>query len=373
MSENIKTISILGTRGIPASYSGFETSVQETALRFVKLGHNVIVYCRANHFKNHPKEYFGVKLIYLFSIKNKFLDTITHSLFSIFHCLFSKTDGIILYGIGNAFLLPVLRIKGIPVVSVVDGADWKRGKWNKFAKWFLRINRKFAVRWSSHYVVDNEQLANEYMQLFGKMPSYIPYGANIPESYDQSVLQKWDLTERKYIIFIGRFVKEKGVDLLIRSFEKVNGDVNLVIIGDNEFDREYVQQLYTTKDQRIVFTGYLYGKEYESLLHYALFYVSASLLEGTSPSLLSAMAVNGFAVVSDLPENIEVLKGSCALFKTGDQNSITENISKYITSPEIIEIEREKTKNIVKEYYNWDEISLKYLKLLNINHTLKKP
>ena len=360
-----KKIIIIGSRGIPASYGGFETSVEETSIRFVKRGYEVEVHCRRHHYRERPKELKGVRLKYVPSVENKFLDTITHTALSTVLMFFSRVDYIILYGVGNSCLIPFLRLRGVPVIAVVDGADWERAKWNGFARWFLRMNRYFAVHFASHYVVDNEFLAEAYRTRFAKPPVYIPYGANEVYPYDDRVIHKFGLKEREYIIFVGRFVKEKGIDILIRAFEQITTNKKLIIVGDNDIDRKYADYIRSTTDSRIVFTGFLYGGEYESLLQKALFYVSASLLEGTSPALLSAMAINGFALVSDLRENQEVLKGSCQTFRTGDVIELRDKLAYYISNPEVIDIQREKTKEIVNKYYNWDEITNRYQSLLS--------
>jgi glycosyltransferase involved in cell wall biosynthesis len=359
-----KTIAILGTRGIPASYSGFETSVQETAVRFVQQGYSVVVYCRKNHFKEHPSFFHGVELLYLPSWKSKFFDTITHTLFSMISVFFRRVDSIILYGVGNSLFIPFLRLRGVPVIAVVDGADWERQKWGTFAKWFLRFNRMFAVNFANHYVVDNEFLAAQYSQKFRKKATYIPYGANTIQQYVPEYLTKYGLQEREYIIFVGRFVKEKGIEILIKAFEQVDTPYKLVIVGDNNIDIEYVASLQSTKDTRIIFTGFVFGAEYESLLHKALFYVSASLLEGTSPSLLSAMSINGFALVSDLPENKEVIKNTCATFQTGNVDELRSALTKYLSAEGLIEEERKRTQEIVQKYYSWDIITSQFIHLM---------
>lgn len=359
-------IAILGTRGIPASYSGFETSVEETSVRFVRKNIDTSVYCRSNHFLNKLNEFQGVKLIYLPSFKSKHLDTITHTFFSVFHLLFKNYNIIVMYGVGNALFIPIIKLFGFPVISVVDGADWKREKWDRFSKRFLKFNRNFAARYSNYYVVDNESLVEEYSKEFKEKPVYIPYGANLEFEENPEILKNYGLDKKGYIIFIGRFVKEKGIDFLVKNFEKTNTKRKLVIVGDNTTDKDYVSSLKATNDPRIIFTGFLYGNNYETLLHNALFYVSCSFLEGTSPSLLSAMAINGFALVSDLEENIEVLKGSCATFLTGNAQDFLSRLNYYLNDPGLIDKERTKTTNIVKEYYTWEKITEKYIELFNV-------
>lgn len=357
-------ISILGTRGIPASYSGFETSVQETSKRFVAAGVETAVYCRSGHYKAKEAHFQGVRLIHLPCIPGKHLETISHTLLSVVHVVLRRCDAVVLYGLGNAIFVPLLRLFGIPVISVVDGADWDRKKWGRFAKMFFRASRHIAVTFSNKYVVDNELLSKEYGEKFRAKPTYIPYGANPISCDNKAVLKKWGLEEKGYLIFVGRFVKEKGVDFLIRNFEQIETPLKLVIVGDNTSDLDYVRSLKDTNDTRIIFTGFLYGPEYESLLHHALFYVSASLLEGTSPSLLAAMAINGFALVSDLAENREVLKGTCATFKVGDSEDFKNKLTFYLKNLSEVERVRETTRRVVSEYYDWDVISARYLELV---------
>jgi len=359
-------VAIVGTRGIPASYSGFETSVQETAVRFVRAGIETIVYCRQKQSAESPAEYQGVKLRYLPSFKTKHLETITHTTLSVLSTVFSKVDAVILYGLGNSIFLLVYRAFSIPVVAVVDGADWERMKWGRFAKWYLRMNRRFAVRLSSSYVVDNELLCSRYREEFGRAPAYIPYGANSTFEYSREPLVRWRLEAKKYIIFVGRFVKEKGIDFLISNFEKTPTETKLVIVGGNDTDKAYETSLRETKDPRIIFTGFLYGNEYESLLRDALFYVSCSLLEGTSPSLLSAMTVNGFALVSDLDENREVLKGTCGVFKAGNGEDFQKKLLHFLSNEPLIEKERSRTRSVVEKYYSWDKITDQYVDLLKM-------
>lgn len=358
-------IGILGSRGIPASYSGFETSIEETSIRFVKKKYSVTVFCRKNHYKKRMTSYKNVKLVYLPSIKTKHLDTITHSFLSVIKSIIERYDIVILYGIGNCILLPLYKLFSIPVISVVDGADWERKKWGKFTRLYLRFNRNIAVKYSSFYVVDNQLLADDYSKKFKKSPVYIPYGAKTEVNPDISVLNKYKLKEKGYIIFVGRFVKEKGIEFLINNYMKIETDKKLVIVGGNDIDKEYEQELKSIGDKRIIFPGFVYGNEYESLLKFAYFYVSCSYLEGTSPSLLSAMAVNGFALVSDLAENKEVLKGTCAIFKTGDHEDFRRKLDYYLKNSELVEKERFKTNKIIDKYYNWDAISQEYINLFN--------
>ena len=354
-------LSIIGTRGIPASYSGFETSVEETATRFAKNNINTTVYCRKNHYSKIQTKYYGVNLIHLPSIKTKHFDTISHTLFSVIHCLYNKCDIVHLYGVGNAIFLPILKLSGINIISIVDGADWQRKKWGWVAKTYLKFCRMLTVYFSDYYVVDSKILINDYNQHYNKPPVYIPYGAKNSGQYNRDVLKEYSLVEGNYIIFIGRFVKEKGIEFLINNYSKVRANIKLVIVGGNTVDQQYENKIKHMGNDNVIFTGLLYGSDYESLLKYALFYISCSWLEGTSPSLLSAMAINGYALVSDLDENKETLKGSCETFKVGDPIDFSRKIELLFKNKKM---DRQKTFDIVNKYYNWDIISQKYFELM---------
>ncbi|MFA5410199.1 MAG: glycosyltransferase [Bacilli bacterium] len=356
---------IMGTRGIPANYSGFETSVEETSTRFVKYDYDVTVICRSSYYKNKLNNYNGVKLKYVPSIRTKHLDTVTSTLFSIFYIIINKYDIVILYGIGNAFFLPILKFLGKKVISVVDGADWRRSKWNPFVMCVLFKARYISVRYSDYYIVDNELLVLDYKKQFKKPPFYIPYGAKIPDYYNEDILNEFGLEKNKYIIFIGRFVKEKGIEFLIKNFIKIDTDVKLLIVGGNYNDKSYENKIKELKHNSVIFAGFVFGDKCDSLLKFAKLYVSCSFLEGTSPSLLSAMAINGFALVSDLPENLEVLKGSCSTFITGNENDFINKLSYLLSYDSEIETEREKTKSVIEKYYTWDRITEQYLTLFN--------
>jgi glycosyltransferase involved in cell wall biosynthesis len=358
-------LAIIGTRGIPASYSGFETSVQETAIRFAMKGIDTSVYCRQNHYKKYYKVFKGVRLIYLPSIRTKHLDTLTHTLLSIIHAMWSKYDTIIIYGIGNSFFLPFIKLFVNNVITVVDGADWDRRKWNFLAKRILRIGKFFAVKFSDSYVVDNEKLLDEYMKSYGGNGIYIPYGANKINSYNSTVLDKHGVKEQEYIIFIGRFVKEKNLEFLINNYNLLNTTIKLLIVGGNDVDLEYDKRIRSYRSDKVIFTGFVYGQDYESLLKGALFYISCSLLEGTSPSLLSAMAINGFAVVSNISENIETLKGSCESYESGNDIDFREKMQYFLNDAGKIDPYRTQTRKIINKHYDWDKIANSYVNLLN--------
>lgn len=361
-------IAILGTRGIPANYSGFETSVEETAWRLVERGHEVTVYCRKNIINHSGQIYRGIRLVKLPSIRSKHLDTPSHTTLSVLHVITRsyRPDVIQMYGVGNALWLIPLRLSGIRLVSVVDGLDWKRKKWKKFASLFLKISQYFAVWLSDEYVVDSRVVIEFYAKLFNKKPTYIPYGANIPiQVLDTNLIWEFGLAPNKYILFVGRLVPEKGVQYLIHAFELVQTDMNLVIVGDNVHDKQYVNKLKSTNDPRIRFLGFVYGDGYKQLNSYAYVYVQPSELEGTSPALLGAMGFGNCVLVSDIPENCETIGDAGVTFHRNNEKDLAAELQKLIDNPERVMHFKNLAQTRVKLHYNWNKITDEYERIFH--------
>jgi glycosyltransferase involved in cell wall biosynthesis len=359
-------IAILGTRGIPANYSGFETSVEETSVRLAQRGHEVTVYCRASHVRRAEKEYRGVKLVVLPSIRSKHLDTPSHTTLSVLHLLssHSRPDLIQIYGVGNSLWLPVLRLARQPIVIVVDGLDWKRAKWGRFASRYLRAAERLAVRGANEYVVDSQIVADYYRRQFTKPPVYIPYGANIPEVAEaDNLVRSFGLVPDRYVLFVGRLVPEKGVHHLIRAFESVATDMQLAIVGDNVHDQTYVQALKSTRDPRVKFLGFQYGAAYQQLSSHAYLYVQPSELEGTSPALLGAMGFSNCVLVSDIPENCETIGAAGVTFRQKDPQDLARRLQELIDAPETVQAYKRQAQEHVARHYSWDTITDDYERL----------
>lgn len=359
-------IAILGTRGIPANYSGFETSVEETAWRLVERGHEVYVYCRTNNVKTDSQIYRGVNLITLPSIDSKHFDTPFHTTLSVFHLLTSKIrpDIVQMYGVGNSLWLLPLKLTGKPIIAVVDGLDWMRQKWGRFASTFLRVSEHFALWWADEYVVDSQAVIKYYLSHYERTPLYIPYGANVPENIlPYNLVQQYGLRPEEYILFVGRLVPEKGVHHLVTAFEKVNTDKKLVIVGDNIHDKDYVDRLKSTRDSRILFLGFVYGEAYQQLNSHAYLYVQPSELEGTSPALLGAMGLGNCVLVSDIPENRETIGDAGITFKKNDANDLALKLQALVESPAEVKEYKLRAVNRVLTHYSWDVITDEYERL----------
>lgn len=364
--ENVKKIkiSMLGIRGLPPRYGGSETCVDELCKR-LNHKYDITVFCRNNRISKKLKEYSGAKLIYISSIDTKNLDTITHSFLSVLYILFNNTSDIIhFHGAGNSLLFPLLFLSKKKLIVTVDGADWERKKWGKTAKLFLKISAFFSVKFADIVVADSTVAENIYKNKFPKYKEkiiYIPYGANIEEiEDDDEILKKYNLSKNKYILFVGRLIPEKGVHHLIEAFKKVDTKLNLVIVGDNKYDKEYVEKLKNSGDNRVIFTGFIFGEKFKMILKNCIFYVQPSEVEGTSPMLLTAMGYGKCVIVNGIPENISTIGAAGIYYKKNDIKDLKDKIELLLNNNNLINEYGKKALERISSDFSWDKVAEDY-------------
>ncbi|MCX5814649.1 MAG: glycosyltransferase [Proteobacteria bacterium] len=351
-------IALLGTRGIPARYSGFETFYEQLAVRLVKRGHEVTVYNRSHFIKDIRKEYNGVKIVSLPSIPTKHLDTITHTFLSTIYSVFSRYDIVYYCIVGNSPLVWIPRIFGMKTLLNVDGEDWAREKWSGFAKWYQKKCEWLASRTANVIVSDARGIQERYKKLYNSDTVFVPYGANIIRDEGLAALKKWRLQADQYILYVGRFVPENAIDLLINAFKIVKTDKKLVIVGDATYADEYKRHLYEIANDRVVFTGYAFGADYAQLSSHAYLYVQPSGVDGTRPALLDQMGFGNCVLVRNSMVNMEVI-GDCGCFFERDRplENLVEKLQCLINSPEVVQIFRDKVRTRIQNYYNWEWIT----------------
>ncbi|WP_166960005.1 glycosyltransferase [Yeosuana marina] len=362
-------IAVLGIRGLPANYGGFETCAEHTTKHWVAIGHDVLVYCRKSHYENQLEAVSGVKLTYVGSIPIKGIETLSHTFFSIINLIFfhSEYRYIHLYNSGNGIFIPFLKLFGKKVIISVDGIEWKREKWGFIAKFFHKLGANLAVKFSNKIITDNQEVYNFYKEKFGIESEIIEYGAKFiyKNEFSGEFLNKYNLKRQEYYIFIGRLVPEKGVHHLIDAYLKLKTNKPLVIIGDDTTETSYRNDLFKKGEANynIIMTGFLYNNEYEELLSNSYLYISASELEGTSPSLLAAMGAKVCTLVNGIDENLQTINSSGIAFDKLNYQDLLKKWEYCENNPSYVYEMANKGYNHVKANYQWEGISKKYLKL----------
>jgi glycosyltransferase involved in cell wall biosynthesis len=351
-------IAYAATMGIPARYGGFETCVEEVATRLAQKGHDITVYCACQGSKPQTTSYKGVQLEYVQRLKRKFLDFPFRAFVSALDIMRKNVEIAHFFGTDSWPFALLPRAASLKTVLSLDGLVWKRTSYPLFVRQILRSTAGCALYAPNLTTVDSKSVQSWYHQNFGKSPLYLPYGATIDLAEpDETALNEKGLQKKKYILFVGRLVHEKGVHHLVKAFGKIETDFKLAIIGSDPYHKEYESFLRKNANGNTIFLGFVYGKDYENICKGAYLYVTPSELEGTSPALLKAMAVGNCALVSDIPENLETIGDAGFSFRNGDTEDLRKKIEFLIENPDIVQATRLKAIEHVRENYGWDKIT----------------
>ncbi len=357
-------IALIGTRGIPASYGGFETCAEELGARLVERGHTVTVYCRSHHIAYKEPYYRGIRLVRLPTIPNKYLDTILHTAVSSVHALGQEYDVVLMFIAGNSPVSFLPRVVGQRVVLNVDGLDWKRQKWPPPAKLYIQFAEWLATKMPNRVVTDSRQVQDYYRQRWNAETTYIAYGADVHSQPAGPYLARFGLKPRGYILFVGRLVPENCVHHLVNAFKKLKTELKCVIVGDAPYADEYIHALKASASENVIFTGYLFGEGYRELSSHAYTFVETSEVGGTHPALLEAMAFGNCVVVNDTRENLETM-GGAGLMYNGAKGAehLAHVLQELIDNPMRAEEYRCRAQERVRNHFTWDAITDEYERL----------
>ncbi len=362
-------IVIVGTRGIPNILGGVETHCEELFPRIVRLGFDITIMRRNTYVRDALIEYNGVKLIDLNTPRQKYLEAFIHTFKAVWFAKFKlHADLIHIHAVGPALMTPLAKLLGMKVVFTHHGADYERAKWGKMAKFILRLGERMGIKFADEVIVISDVINEHIIQKYGRRDANIIFnGVNIPtKSEDTSYLETIGVKKRNYVFAMGRFVPEKGFDLLINAFSKNQPqNIPLVIAGDTDHEDDYSIKLKAlAKAAKIVLPGFIKGEKLNELLTNARLFVLPSYHEGLPIALLEAMSFNLDVLASDIPANTVVhLPGDC-YFKNQNKEDLSIKLIQKISHP-----------ILGREYdlsaYNWDIIAKQtasvYKKILNLD------
>jgi glycosyltransferase involved in cell wall biosynthesis len=356
-------IALLGTRGVPASYSGFETCVEELGSRLVTRGHQVTVYCRSHHVDYDQPTYKGMRLVMLPTIANKYLDTIVHSFLSSLHALTQGYDIALYFIAGNSLVTWIPRLAGQRTLLNVDGLDWKREKWPPLAKRYIQFAERMSTVFPDAIITDSRVVQRYYEEAYHASSTYIAYGAERPRGAPGDTLARFGLKPKRYVLFVGRLVPENCAHHLVEAWRQVDSDMQCVIVGDAPYAESYKAELrrLAGDDPRVVFTGYVFGDGYHELSTSAYAFVETSGVGGTHPALVEAMAFGNCVVTHNTPENLETL-GDAGLWYDGRAGaaSLTPVLQTLVSAPPLVEAYRARAAARAAAAYSWESVADAY-------------
>jgi glycosyltransferase involved in cell wall biosynthesis len=358
---------MIGHKFIPSRDGGVEVVVSKLAPHLVKRGYDVTCYNRTNRqFKKQrkegplPREYEGVRLIWTPTIDRRGLAAMSSSVIASVMAAFSRYDLVHYHTEGPCVLCGLPKLMGKKVVVTVHGLDHMRQKWGRFASAYIMQGEKAAVRHADSIIVLSEGVRRYFRETYGRETVMIPNGIDPAEIKPaREITEKFGLSPRGYILFLGRLVPEKGIHYLIEAYKKLKTDKKLVIVGGTSDTNDYVKRLYgmAEGDPSIIFTGFQQGLVMEELYSNAYLYVLPSDLEGMPLTLLEAMNYGCCCVTSDIGECADVMDGSGVTFPRGNADALREALQDLCDHPEKAEAYRRKALETVCAKYTWQDIT----------------
>jgi len=355
-------IAILGTRGIPANYGGFETFAEHLSTRLAARGHDVTVYCRAHYTSPRELEFQGVRLKVLPTIRHKYFDTIVHSFLSALHSVPRRYDAALICNAANAPFASILRLTGTPVALNVDGLEHKRKKWNSIARRYYLLAERLATILPNETVTDARVIQEYYLARYRVASTMIAYGAEVERRPDPTV-RRWRVEPNRYVLYVSRLEPENNAHLVIEAFKRVRTAHKLLIVGDAPYARDYIADLKARarRDRRIIFTGFVFGRDYRTLQQNAYCYVHATEVGGTHPALLEAMGFGNCVLTLAAPENMEAIGDAGIAY--ADENDLAEKLQRVLRDGSLVQSYRNRAQARVQEFYDWDYVVDQYERL----------
>lgn len=358
-------VAIMGAKGYPYVYGGYDTMIRELGERLVAKGVHVRVYNHRSLFPKKPRFVNGIECIYTPAIETKKLTQLSHTFFSMVHACFSDVDVIFVVNSGNGPFGIIARIFRKPTAINVDGLEWLRPKWKGFGAKYFKWASRMATKHYDQIINDSDEMRRVYLELFNKDSRVIAYGANPRESVDAAPIKKWDLESRDYFLIVGRLVPDNNAELIVNGFLKSDSKRKLVIVGDVPFEDEWSNRLKQVQDPRLFFIGYVTDpNELAALYSHCYAYFHGHEFGGTNPAMLKALGYGCSILALDTPFNQEMLQnGKHGWYFQKEPESVKEIVEKAEAEPESMDSFRNSARSGLTQRYNWDYVTEQYLEV----------
>ena len=356
-------ICIIGSRGYPYVYSGYETLVKELSERLVSNDISVTVYCHKNLFHEYPKKINKVNLVYLSTIETKSLSQLTHSFISTIHACFSSFDLILYLNVANGPFGIITTIFRKPTAINVDGLEWLRPKWKGLGAKYFKLAAKLSTLFIDEIITDSFEMQNVYLKEFNKNSEVIAYGPNKLYSKGSDILNRFNLKSRDFFLIIGRLIPDNNADFILEEYLNTNTNKKLVVVGDVPYKDVYADKLKKINNSKIVFTGYVNNEmELCDLYKNCFGYIHGHEFGGTNPTMINALNYHCYIIALDTKFNREMLdNGKYGFFFKKEKNSI-KNLINY-NNVSKINFFRKNSYRGIDSKYDWNAITKKYIEV----------
>jgi len=358
-------IALLGSRGVPASYGGYETLMEELGKRLVARGFEVTVYCRRHYTERTLKEYLGMRLVVLPTVRSKYLDTPLHTLLSVLHAGSEPYDAALVVNAANALFVPLLRASGVPTALNVDGIEKRRAKWGWPGRLVYALSERLATVVADSLITDAEVIAEHYRERYGAASRTIRYGVEPQHLPAGETLERLGLEPGGYFLYVSRFEPENNPHRVAEAYRQVGGNLPLVMVGDAPYADRFIRSFTGDADPRILFPGAIYGAGYRELLSHPLAYIQATEVGGTHPALVEAMGYGACILANGTPENREVAGESAIYFDVRQPSTLVTAIDEVTRHRAATRRRGEQAARRAREHFSWEQVAQEYAELLS--------
>lgn len=358
-------IAILGSRGFPSTYGGYETLVRYVARDWATKGHRVSVYCRARPSLRGSWAVDGVRCIWTPGYDSKSFSTLSYGATSHFDALFRRYDAALVLNIANGYFLPLLRWRGIPTVVNTDGLEWRRGKWGPLARRMFYWGAHITAAYADSLVVDSEAIGKTWRTLFSAESRFIPYGGDIVTDAGDDRIRQLGLTPHSYTLVVARLIPENNVDLFLDALDLMPDRPPAVVVGSATYGSQLEGRLRQLHGQGLIkWLGHVADQVLlTQLWANAGCYVHGHSVGGTNPALLQALGAGSPTLALDTEFNREVLKEDAQLFQ-GEAACLAGRIAMVLADKTQQDNFSSRGQDIVRRRYSWQDVSTAYLQAL---------
>jgi glycosyltransferase involved in cell wall biosynthesis len=359
-------LAVLGTRGIPARYGGFETLAEELSARLAARGHDVTVYTRPRYAAPGLAEWRGARIRVLPTLATKHLDTVVHGALSAGDAALARFDAVLFCNAINASVsfLPRL-LSRTRVVLNVDGLEWRRRKWGGAARLAYRLSERLSAVLPDALVSDARVIQRYYRERHGVATTFIPYGGDLPAPSGRDVLERLGLAPESYVLYVSRLEPENNAEAVVRAYANVPGKTPLVVVGDAPYAADYISRVKAMADPRVLFPGAIYGEGYRQLLANAAVYVQATEVGGTHPALVEALGYGRVVCYHSSEENEEVASDAALPFDVKRPETLTVLLGDVLDKPAAYSVWKDRARRRVQERYRWEDVTDRYEAVLD--------
>jgi glycosyltransferase involved in cell wall biosynthesis len=359
-------LAILGSRGFPSTYGGYETLVRYLAPYLVHKGHTVTVYCRVRDEGRRTWITEDVRCIATPGYDSKSFSTLTFGMTATLDASFRRFDSMLILNIANGFWLPALRAARTPFAVNTDGIEWERGKWSRAGRATFHAGARMTAHNAGALVCDSNAIGAIWKRMFGRDSIFIPYGAPVLSDVGRDRVETAGVSSEPYLLVVARLAPENNVELTLDALDLLGDQApRAVIVGSANFDSPIEGRLQTMASAgRVKWLGHVDDQQLlTQLWANSAVYVHGHSVGGTNPALLQALGAGAPTLALDTPFNAEVLPYPEHRFPH-DADALADRIQAVSRSPTLQEEMAQRGRSVVRERYSWNDVCQRYMELL---------